>query len=339
MYGLRTKLTKIFTHLEVLIKAFQSVLTDEEFELPTPPAIAAKRGAEQVLAWHATTANEEVSIFAQQLVLMLQSCFKEMKKQKDRREKMFEQLYMLRSTNEFADKWVTFLKKCGVTDPTPTLFQHITDKVFNHLITVNYQKPTESSTVQVPQLDYKERNALRYVAGYVTRTIYHKLKDSKHPLKGELLLCLTELNDVDPSEMEDESKDWMEIVDRGGLTHISNMTYMMFASVELELRKHIMVQKRSTGSGELHLTKAKEEVIASDDVQFYWTMVSSNWQEDAATALLEMMIDLWIQIRGHSTATAWLEKYKQDKKIPVQKSKGVRKQLISSKKSESSTDS
>ena len=85
------------------------------------------------------------------------------------------------------------------------------------------------------------------------------------------------------------------------------------------------------------LTKAKEKIMASDDVQFYWTMVASNWQEDAATALLEMMMDLWIQIRGHSTATAWLEKYKQDKK-PVQKSKGVRKQLISSKKSESSTD-
>ena len=81
--------------------------------------------------------------------------------------------------------------------------------------------------------------------------------------------------------------------------------------------------------------------MASDDVQFYWTMVASNWQEDAATALLEMMMDLWIQIRGHSTATAWLEKYKQDKKKPVQKSKGVRKQLISSncKKSESSTES
>jgi hypothetical protein len=52
-------------------------------------------------------------------------------------------------------------------------------------------------------------------------------------------------------------------------------------------------------------------------------MVSANWQEDAATALLEIMID---QIRGHSTATEWLEKYKQDKM--VQKSKGVRKQLI-----------
>ena len=71
------------------MKTFKSVLDDEEFEFPTSPAIAAKKGAEQVLAWHATTTNkDEMSRIAQQLVLRLQSCFKEMKKQKDR---MFEE--------------------------------------------------------------------------------------------------------------------------------------------------------------------------------------------------------------------------------------------------------
>ena len=61
-------------------------------------------------------------------------------------------------------------------------------------------------------------------------------------------------------------------------------------------------------------------MIASDDVQFYWAMISSSWQEDVATAMLGMLIDMLIQIRGHSTASAWQEKYKQDKKS-VQKSK------------------
>ena len=50
-------------------------------------------------------------------------------------------------------------------------------------------------------------------------------------------LYLSEL-DVDPSKMEDKSKNWMETVNRGGLKHVSNMTYMMFASVELELHKY-----------------------------------------------------------------------------------------------------
>ena len=107
---------------------------------------------------------------------------------------------------------------------------------------------------------------------------------------------------------------------------------MMFTSAELELRKYVVMQTQSAASGELHLTKAKEEIITNEYVQFYWAMVSSNWQENTATVLLDMMIDLWIQIRGHSTASSWLEKYKQDKKKSVQKSKGVSKQLISSSK-------
>ena len=99
-------------------------------------AIAAKKGAEQVLAWHATITNkDEMSRFAHQLVLTLQSCFKEIAKQKDRREKMFEQLYCLRITNEFTHNWTTFLKKCGVVDPTLysiSAYNRQSIQLFNH---------------------------------------------------------------------------------------------------------------------------------------------------------------------------------------------------------------
>ena len=53
------------------------------------------------------------------------------------------------------------------------------------------------------------------------------------------MLCLSELNDVDPTEMEDDSNDWMVAVDRGGLQHTSDMLFMVFVSVEEELRKHL----------------------------------------------------------------------------------------------------
>ena len=47
------------------------------------------------------------------------------------------------------------------------------------------------------------------------------------------------MNDVDPDEMNDESNEWMSAVDRGGLKYVANMTYCMFASVEIEVRSHI----------------------------------------------------------------------------------------------------
>ena len=85
------------------------------------------------------------------------------------------------------------------------------------------------------------------------------------------------------------------------------------------------------------MTTVKEKVVSDEDVLFYWSIISSDWEDEVATVLLEMLIDTWINIRGHSTAKAWLEEYKLNKKKPVQKSKGIRKQLISSTTSASST--
>ena len=48
-----------------------------------------------------------------------------------------------------------------------------------------------------------------------------------------------EVNDKDPTDMEDDSNDWMVAVDRGGLKHTSDMLYMVFLSAERELRKHL----------------------------------------------------------------------------------------------------
>ena len=57
------------------------------------------------------------------------------------------------------------------------------------------------------QLDYNEKNALRYVGGYVTRVLYQRLQESSHVMKKKF--CLTERNDVDPDDMVDESEEWM----------------------------------------------------------------------------------------------------------------------------------
>lgn len=118
---------------------------------------------------------------------------------------------------------------------------------------------------------------------------------------------------------------WTNAIDRGGLKHINNMTYMLFVSMELELRKHLSVSE-SLGVKE----KATESISKDEDVLFYWSLVSVNWEEEDAKTLLCMIIEHWITIQGFSNASAFMEKYKQAHKKGVQKSKGVRKQLLSS---------
>ena len=88
--------------------------------------------------------------------------------------------------------------------------------------------------------------------------------------------------------------------------------YMMFVSMEEELRVHLSCAQSQSPSA-VNLIEAKDKLIQNEDVNFYWSMVSSNWREDVAAALLEMLVDHWIKVRGHSTASAWLEQYKKDK--------------------------
>ena len=45
-------------------------------------------------------------------------------------------------------------------------------------------------------------------------------------------------------------------------------------------------------------------------------------------ALLTLVVDMWVTIRGFSHASAWVEKYKVEQKKSTQKSKGLRKNYI-----------
>ena len=102
------------------------------------------------------------------------------------------------------------MKNSGAA-PSRTLYQHITDVVFNHLIKEHYttiSEPTPDPCTST--LDYKEKNALRYISGYISRQVYCNIKDSNHILKNE---CLSKMNDVDLDEMEDELSEWVSAID------------------------------------------------------------------------------------------------------------------------------
>ena len=175
------------------------------------------------------------------------------------------------------------------------------------------------ATVEV-SLTYEEKNALRYTAGYVPRALRKKLKKSAHPLKEELVLCLVEMTEGDRGI--DESEDWVNSVDRGGLKHINEMSYTTFASMELELRRCLHQNPNPNFKDEV-----AKHILENEDVHFYWSMVSSEWDQEESEALLTLVVDMWVTIRGFSHASAWVEKYKVEQKKSTPKSKGLRNKL------------
>ena len=122
--------------------------------------------------------------------------------------------------------------------------QYVGDYVFKQMIKLHCPIESTESIPASPAapLTYEAANALRYAAGYVPRALKKALSKSAHPLKKDLQLCLLDLLD-DGDEENSESKDWIELIDRGGLTHINDITFQLFQAMEQELRKHPRYQR------------------------------------------------------------------------------------------------
>ena len=91
---------------------------------------------------------------------------------------------------------------------------------------------------------------------------------------------------------EHESEEWTNAIDREGLKHVSDMTCMLFVSMELE---HLHNGSASENSGMKE--KAMKKMLHNEDVLFYWSMISVDWEEEG-DVLLQMIIEhcTWILI-------------------------------------------
>ena len=48
-------------------------------------------------------------------------------------------------------------------------------------------------------------------------------------------------------------------------------------------------------------------VATSDEVLFHWCMLTAESEDEDARVVFDMVVDIWITIRGFSFASSWLE--------------------------------
>ena len=58
-------------------------------------------------------------------------------------------------------------------------------------------------------------------------------------------------------------------------------------------------------------------------------MALGEFDNDEDALILKKIVKLWITIRGFAFVSSWMEKYKQDKKIALQKIKALLEELQS----------
>lgn len=235
---------------------------------------------------------------------------------------MWTHFHCLRSSREFCDKWETFLRSLQM--PTcPIFYQHVTANVMEHIIRQKLPVTNSSTGSQSTSLTYEEENAIRYVGGYVIKSVRAKLKS---PQDDELTLGLDELcitdDDVEPAE----SEEWLCSIDRGGLTRITDDAYLLFVSIETSVRRHFHIGNTQMMNNKFR-DAVSEDTIKDDDVLFYWSISSASMSQYCANKLLEKIVNKWITIRGFSFAKTMLEMYKKETKKGTQKSKALRRML------------
>ena len=309
---------------ELVRTAVQLVLKDDGFCIQSEPARRARFLAEKYLEWCKKDENERVfQSFSDELVMGLQGCFTSKPTVKVRQKRIWESYFKYRSSSKFVQKWNDHLSPIGGPGPSsPIFYQFVTDVIMEEMIKIHFPVTTEQRECSAT-LDYEEHNAIRYTAGYVLKALLRKINHSSYPLKEELALCIEELKE-EGSAFSHASEEWLKAIDRGGLVHVSDMTYMLFTAMEQALRPCLVTMEKSAA---LDIKEVSKIIETDENVLFYWSILSVNWEEGAAEALLCMLVERWITLRGFSSASALMEKYKQQCKKNIQKSKGVRKRL------------
>ena len=199
----------------------------------------------------------------------------------------------------------------------PLLGEYVNEKVFGEHVKVKFH--VEAPDTELPELTDSDLNALRYAAEYVPWKLRQKFKKAtcKHPNRKAFLVCLENMSEGSEEENDDSyleyTKKWINAIDHGGLFRVSDEVYVLFHEIERMVRKFIVnLVSQSTQQDKEEII---EEIVSDDDIQFYWSMISVDLDDHVGQQLLKQIIQLWLTIRGFSTAGAFVEQYKQATKI------------------------
>ena len=80
-------------------------------------------------------------------------------------------------------------------------------------------------------------------------------------------------------------------VDRGGSWHVKKGTFMLFQTMEEEVREHFQMGKVSTmGAG--YRATVVNKIIDNGDAEFYWCMLTTDLSSVDTDTLLQMLVEL-----------------------------------------------
>ena len=136
------------------------------------------------------------------------------------------------------------------------------------------------------------------------------------------------MNNGDDSSFYQYTLEWTESLSRGGLFLISDSTFMFFKAVEVKTQE--LLPEHLSRSSHAHANKDTliKAITDDDNVQFYWCILAIDIYDTAE--LLQMIVEMWVVMRGFALTSMWMEEYKRATAKNVKKGKSLRKGLKTS---------
>ena len=269
----------------LLTLGVNALLSNDAFKLSSVSARQVLKTATDLFKWMQFHQKESV-LFESNLIKNFQQCLPgDPSMVKVLKNKMWSKYHILRTSSKYTSDWRNFINPIHSDIATECmLIQFIGHYVFKEIVkrhfTVSLSQKTSTSDFS---MSYEEKNALRYSAGYVTRSVKKEIAKSSHPLKDDIVWCIDDMTGCD-EDLDIDSSDWIMLIDRGGLTCVNNITFELFQAMEIEFHEHL----------KLPLPENFRSIVASaivnnKDVLFFWDIISTEWEEEVSRIMINKM--------------------------------------------------
>ena len=168
------------------------------------------------------------------------------------------------------------------------------------------QEPKNPSSSIWPStnLSIREKNVVRYIAGYVIR----KLKDRYKEIRGRneevkknreqfiKILTVMESN----TELEDShfAGEWTELIDRGGLYHVTDDAYQIVEAIEIKTKCYL--EQAGIKQEAAIQDQIASSILGDPNILTQWDYLAA-----ASPAKSELLVKLWTTVRCFSFVKNW----------------------------------
>ena len=135
---------------------------------------------------------------------------------------------------------------------------------------------------------------LCYACGYVVRMLLKQYEKKHGDVAVQYVACLGEMAvEGESSDLLAYTKQWLELVNRGGLFPLSDEAFRLFIEIELCVRTYLPHHLLKPHSGAGFTENVHDKVFNDENVQFYWSLLSQDINNsDTSNVLLKKIIKL-----------------------------------------------